>query len=46
MADDTKPQVELDTDDAKEQEVQVKEPEKVKDENEKINLNSGEVDLG
>ena len=46
MADDTKPQVELDTDDAKEQEVQVKEPEKVKDEKEKINLNSGEVDLG
>ena len=46
MADDIKPQVELDTDDAKEQEVQVKEPEKVKDEKEKINLNSGEVDLG
>ena len=46
MADDTKPQVELDTDDAKEQEVQIKEPEKVKDEKEKIDLNSGEVDLG
>jgi hypothetical protein len=46
MADNTKPQVELDTDDAKEQEVQIKEPEKVKDEKEKIDLNSGEVDLG
>ena len=46
MADDTKPQVELDTDDAKEQEVQVKETEKVKDEKEEVKLDRGPVDLG
>ena len=43
---ETKPQVELDTDDAKEQDVEVKEPEKKEDPKENINLNVGEVDLG
>ena len=43
---ETKPQVELDTDDAKEQDVEVKEPEKKEDPKDKINLNVGEVDLG
>ena len=47
MAENEKnPQVELDTDDAKAQDVQVKEPEKIKDEKEEIDLNKGEVDLG
>jgi len=47
MAENEKnPQVELDTDDAKAQDVQVKEPEKSKAEKEKIDLNKGEVDLG
>jgi len=39
-------EVELDTDDAKEQDVEVKEPEKKVDERDKINLDHGEVDLG
>mgnify|MGYP000577822438 FL=1 len=39
-------EVELDTDDAKEQDVEVKEPEKKVDEKDKINLDHGEVDLG
>jgi len=43
---ETKPQVELDTDDAKEQDVEVKEPEKKEEPKDKINLNVGEVDLG
>ena len=41
-----KSQVELDTDDAKAQDVEVKEPEKKEDPKEKINLDLGEVDLG
>ena len=39
-------QVELDTDDVKAQDVEVKEPEKKEDPKDKINLNVGEVDLG
>jgi hypothetical protein len=39
-------EVELDTDDAKEQDVEVKEPEKKVDEKDKINLDHGQVDLG
>ena len=39
-------EVELDMDDAKAQNVEVKEPEKKEDPKEKINLNVGEVDLG
>ena len=39
-------EVELDTDDAQEQNVEVKEPEKKVDEKDKINLDHGEVDLG
>jgi len=39
-------QVELDMDDAKAQDVEVKEPEKKEDPKDKINLNVGEVDLG
>jgi len=47
MAEEEKnPQVELDTDDAKAQEVEVKEPEKKEDPKDKINLDLGEVDLG
>ena len=39
-------EVELDTDDVKAQDVEVKEPEKKEDPKEKINLDRGEVDLG
>ena len=39
-------QVELDTDDAKAQDVEVKEPEQKEEAKDKINLNVGEVDLG
>ncbi len=47
MAEEEKnPQVELDTDDAQAQDVEIKEPEKKEDPKEKINLNVGEVDLG
>ena len=47
MAEDKKdPQVDLDTDDVKAADVEVKEPEPQKDEKEKIDLNKGEVDLG
>ena len=46
MAEEEKSQVELDTDDVKAQDVEVKEPEKKEDPKDKINLNVGEVDLG
>ena len=42
----TTPQVELDTDDVKEQDVQVKEPEVKKEDPKPSDLNKGEVDLG
>ena len=41
-----KPQVELDTDDAQAQDVEIKEPEKKEESKEKIYLNVVEVDLG
>ena len=38
--------MELDTDDVKAQDVEVREPEKKEESKDKINLNVGEVDLG